>query len=61
MLDDLSGLPEEKEEIEDVLCSDVKQKVESVRKEEHGCRIKAAQPDNPIWFEPVEDKGIRII
>lgn len=63
--DGLCGLPEEKEEIEDVLCSDVEQKVESIRKEEnrlteHGCRLKAAQQDNLIGFEPEEDKGIQI-
>ncbi|XP_058246804.1 uncharacterized protein KIAA2012 [Hemibagrus wyckioides] len=59
--DGLSGLPEEKEEIEDVLCSDVEQKVELKRKEEnrpmeHGSRLKAAQQDNLIGFEPEEDK-----
>ncbi|XP_027020552.2 uncharacterized protein LOC113654540 isoform X1 [Tachysurus fulvidraco] len=59
--DGLSGLPKEKEEIEDVLCSDVEQKVELKRTEEnrpieHGCRLKAAQQDILIGFEPEEDK-----
>ncbi|KAF4087092.1 hypothetical protein AMELA_G00091760 [Ameiurus melas] len=59
--DGLYGLPEEKEEIEDVLCSNVEQKVESIMKEEnrlieHGYRLKAAQQDNLIGFEPEEDK-----
>ncbi|KAB5577215.1 hypothetical protein PHYPO_G00207360 [Pangasianodon hypophthalmus] len=59
--DGLCGLPEEKEEIEDVLGSDVEQKVESNRKEEnrpieHGRRLKAAQQDTLIGFEPEEDR-----
>ncbi|KAK3543554.1 hypothetical protein QTP70_023881 [Hemibagrus guttatus] len=59
--DGLSGLPEEKEEIEDVLFSDVEQKVELKKKAEnrpieHGCRLKAAQQDNLIGFEPEENK-----
>ncbi|KAM9487228.1 uncharacterized protein KIAA2012 homolog [Clarias gariepinus] len=59
--DGLCGLSEEKEEIEDVLCSDVEQKVESIRKEEnriteHGYRLKVVQQDNLTGFEPEEDK-----
>lgn len=65
MSDGLCGLSEEKEEIEDVLCSDVEQKVESIRKEEnriteHGYRLKVVQQDNLTGFEPEEDKGIQI-
>lgn len=63
--DGVYGLPEEKEEIEDVLFSDMEQKVESNRKEEnrtieHGYRLKTAQQENLIGFEPEEDKGISI-
>ncbi|TSK92874.1 hypothetical protein Baya_5588 [Bagarius yarrelli] len=60
--DGLSCLPEEKEDIEDVLCSNVGySEVESIRKEEirpieHEYRFKAAQQDNLIRFEPEEDK-----
>ncbi|KAF5895297.1 stress response protein NST1-like isoform X4, partial [Clarias magur] len=59
--DGLSGLSEEKEEIEDVLCSDVEQKVESIRKEEnrsteHGFRLKVVQQDNLAGFEREDDK-----
>lgn len=63
--DGLCELPEEKEEIEDVLFSNVEQKVESIRKEdnrptEHWCGLKGAQQENIIEFEPREDKGIQI-
>lgn len=62
--DGLCGLPEEKEEIEDVRCSDVEQNVESIRKGEsrpveHACKLKAAQQETLIGFEPEEDKGIQ--
>ncbi|XP_046694900.1 uncharacterized protein KIAA2012 homolog isoform X1 [Silurus meridionalis] len=56
------GLPEKKKEIEDVLCSDEEQKVESIRKEENkpvdrGCSLKAAQQDILIGFAPNDDKA----
>ncbi|XP_026867679.2 uncharacterized protein LOC113578550 [Electrophorus electricus] len=60
-LDEPRGLPEDKSTRDDVLCSDVEQRADQIRRGqgvslEHDCRFKASDQDPLICFEPEEDK-----